>query len=102
MNVNIVIQRRYTKAEQKLIQPLLDELCQLVYNFGGFVSGDAFVDIDDSSEHLIISTWKSLGHWRQYHQAGRVVELCSMIDAIISKQTVHRVFVPEQDARSVA
>jgi len=96
MEVKVIIQRRYSEEEKKSLKPILGELYQLVFEFGGFVSGEALVNCEDPRERVIISQWNSIEQWKRYHEADRVRTLCSMIDTIIGKVTTHKVFIPEK------
>lgn len=95
MNIKIVIIRRYSQEQKKTIQPMLSELFNLVFEYGGYVSGETLVNRDDPEEHLIIAIWNSADQWQRYHEADRVRELCSFIDAVIGKTTAHRIYQTE-------
>ncbi|MFH2133138.1 MAG: antibiotic biosynthesis monooxygenase [bacterium] len=92
MSIKIVIMRRYTDDQKRQIEPILTELYSLVFKYGGFVSGETLVNHEDPSEYLIIANWDSVAAWKAYHQAERVIELCALIDTIIGKKTLHRIF----------
>jgi len=92
MDIKIIIFRRYSKEKLVELQPILDELYRLVFKFGGFVSGETLVNIEEPGEHMIISTWNSIDEWEAYHQAGKVKELCGMVDIIIGQHTSHKIF----------
>ncbi len=101
MTVKIIILRRYSDEQKIRLESVFSELFSLVFEFGGFVSGETLMNREDPHEHLIISTWDSVEQWQTYHEAERVKELCGMIDATIGKQTTHQVFVTEHPSKKV-
>ena len=95
MVVKVLIRRNYHAEHVPFLKPRLQQLTQIVLEYGGFISGETFVNCDKPDEHLIISQWVSLDNWQAYHKDERVKQLCQEIDFIIGQTTTHQVYQKE-------
>ena len=58
----------------------------------GYVSGETLVNYDDPTEHLVISTWKTLKDWNIWLADGRRRTLQSKVDEITGAETLYSVY----------
>lgn len=66
MSVKVMIKRRVPKARKKELLPLIIELRKLATVQPGYIGGETLVNADDLEEYLVVSTWQSLDHWRDW------------------------------------
>ncbi|MBU3917082.1 hypothetical protein KKA14_16230 [bacterium] len=96
MAIKVIITRRYSPELESLILPFLRELFTLIRQHGGYISGETLDCVEDTKEHLIISTWQSLKEWEVYNGSEEVNEIRNKIDSVIGEQTTRRVYKSRQ------
>lgn len=92
MEVRVLIRRQYTEDHKPFVEPILKQLYGLVFDYGGYISGETLINCDNPNEHLIVSRWSSINEWIAFHKDPRVKKLCADIDLIIGQPTSHRVY----------
>jgi len=95
MEVKVLIRRNYQEDHIPFLKPVLQQLYAIVQEYGGYISGETFVNCEKPQDHLIISQWSSLDKWQAYHRDERVKKLCNEIDLIIGQPTTHLVYQKE-------
>ena len=95
MEVKVLIRRNYSEDSVVFLKPILEQLFKIVLEYGGYLSGETFVNCEKPEDHLIVSRWSSLERWQAYHRDERVKALCTEIDLIIGQSTTHLVYQKE-------
>lgn len=72
--------------------PLLLEARQLAFRQPGYISGETMRNINDSSEYVVISTWKSVEDWERWFQNQARIDIEYRIDSVLGHQTKYMVF----------
>ncbi len=95
MQVTVISKRVFTiKKNDKLIT-LLKKLRTSAEKQKGFVSRATFTNVNDPTENIVISKWKSEEHWQKWMKKKKVNELQDKIDSFIGEKTVFEVYTPE-------
>ncbi|HDI59255.1 MAG TPA: antibiotic biosynthesis monooxygenase [Desulfobacteraceae bacterium] len=92
MTVKILIKRKYADSQAAQLEQMLIELRRQTVKQPGYVSGETLQRLDRPGETLVISTWESADHWRQWTlnpERGRVQE---RIDALLGTPTVYEIY----------
>ena len=82
------------KKNDELI-PLLKKLRKSAEKQKGFISRATFTNVNDSTENIVISEWKSEEHWQKWMKKNKVKEIQDKIDSLIGENTVFDVYFPE-------
>ena len=75
-----------------MLRPLLLRMRSLANAQSGYVSGETLVNYDDPTEHLVISTWKTLKDWNVWIEDQRRRELQMKVDEITGAETLYSVY----------
>ena len=92
MSVRIIIVRYVPKEKSVDLRPLLLEMRSLANAQSGYISGETLVNYDDPSEHLVISTWKTLDDWNRWLVDERRRELQLKVDQITGQETRYSIY----------
>ena len=92
MSVKIIIVRHVPKEKANMLRPLLLKMRSLANAQSGYVSGETLVNYDDPTEHLVISTWKTLKDWNVWIEDQRRRELQMKVDEITGAKTLYSVY----------
>lgn len=92
MSVKIIIVRHVPKEKAAELRPLLLKMRALANAQSGYVSGETLVNYDDPTEHLVISTWKTLKDWNIWLADARRRTLQSKVDEITGAETLYSVY----------
>ena len=58
----------------------------------GYISGETLVNYDNPSEHLVISTWKTLEDWNTWLADDQRRALQTRVDEITGSETMYSVY----------
>ncbi|SHJ05982.1 Heme-degrading monooxygenase HmoA [Malonomonas rubra DSM 5091] len=92
MSVRIIIVRHVPKEKAQDLKPLLLQMRSLANAQTGYISGETLVNYDDPSEHLVISTWKTLADWNTWLDDPQRRKLQSKVDEITGSETMYSVY----------
>ena len=92
MAVKIIIVRYVPKEKAPDLRPLLLQMRSLANAQAGYISGETLVNYDDPTEHLVISTWKTLDDWNRWLGDERRRELQAKVDRVTGSQTRYSIY----------
>ncbi|MBE9485558.1 MAG: antibiotic biosynthesis monooxygenase [Desulfuromonadales bacterium] len=92
MSVRIIIVRHVPKEKAAELRPLLLQMRSLANAQSGYISGETLVNYDDPSEHLVISTWKTLEDWNVWLRDEQRRTLQGRVDEITGSETRYSVY----------
>lgn len=92
MAVRIIIVRYVPKEKAEELRPLLLQMRSLANAQAGYISGETLVNYDDPSEHLVISTWKTLDDWNRWLQDEQRLELQNSVDIVTGAETRYSIY----------
>jgi heme oxygenase (mycobilin-producing) len=92
MAIKVVITRHVPAEKTELLKPLLVQLRALAMTQPGYISGETLVNVDDSHEYLVISTWSSLDPWSRWLGDPRRRALQGEIDRVLGRPTEYQVY----------
>jgi len=99
MTIRVLVTRKVYKLTSGLdvallptLSDMLIDLRSMAHRQAGYISGETLRNVDDPSEYLVISTWKSLEDWNRWLANKDRALLESQIDALLGSSTVYKVF----------
>ena len=92
MAVKIIIKRNVPESREKELIPLLIQMRNLCINQPGYISGETLKSVDHPGEYMVISTWQTLGSWKQWAASSQRLEVQSQIDYLLGEQTEYGVY----------
>lgn len=92
MAVKVLIKRRVRTENSKELDLLLRQLRALTLNQKGYISGETFTRLDQEGVSLVISTWQTLGDWRNWWLSDERKVLQEKIDTLLGAPTEFEVF----------
>lgn len=95
MKVTVISKRVFKLKKNDKIIPLLKKLRKSAEKQKGFVSRATFTNIEDTTENIVISEWKSEEQWKKWMNKKKVKEIQGQIDSLIGEKTVFDVYMAE-------
>ena len=92
MAVKVLIKRRVRAENSKELDLLLRQLRALTLNQKGYISGETFTRLDQEGVSLVISTWQTLGDWRNWWLSDERKVLQEKIDTLLGAPIEFEVF----------
>ena len=92
MAVKVLIKRRVRAENSKGLDLLLRQLRALTLNQKGYISGETFTRLDQEGVSLVISTWQTLGDWRNWWLSDERKALQEKIDTLLGAPIEFEVF----------
>lgn len=92
MSVKIIIVRHVPQEKAADLRPLLLQMRSLANAQSGYISGETLVNYDNPSEHLVISTWKTLEDWNTWLADDQRRALQTRVDEITGSETMYSVY----------
>lgn len=95
MSVTVISKRVFKINKNDKLIPLLKELRKNAKKQKGFISRATFTNINDTTENIVISEWKSEENWNKWMKKKKVRKIQGAIDSLIGEKTVFEVYMPE-------
>lgn len=74
------------------LSEMLIDLRSLAHRQPGYISGETLRNVEDPTEYLVISNWKTLEDWKRWLANKERAMLEGQIDALLGSSTVYKVF----------
>jgi heme-degrading monooxygenase HmoA len=87
MAVKILIYRKVRPGKEKELSEAVRNLRSKAIHAEGYISGEALRSIEDSSVHLVMSSWKSIEDWNNWLNTPERKAFQQKIDAILEEPT---------------
>mgnify|MGYP000901128116 FL=1 len=92
MAAKILIKRLVPKEKEAELAVLLRELRVLTMNREGYISGETLKRFDKPGESLVISTWESVDHWREWVLSKERIGIQEKIDRLLGMETDYEIY----------
>ncbi|MDY7032736.1 MAG: antibiotic biosynthesis monooxygenase family protein [Thermodesulfobacteriota bacterium] len=92
MAIKVLITRKVNENKQKDLLPLLIQLRKKAMQQNGYISGETLRGINDPTEFLVISSWKSIEAWKVWEKDIERKEIQEKIDTILEQKTTFMVY----------
>lgn len=92
MAIKIIIKRTVSEDKVKYLTPLLKQLRALANNQSGYISGETLKRIDNPSDYLVISMWKSVEDWEKWFSSNDRIGVQNKVDIILGKKTEYEIY----------
>ena len=93
MTVKVLISRRINVSDAEAVRPFLRELHSLSLKQPGYISGERFINNNDSEDHLVIASWESLAHWETFKSLPECTDLHNKVNGILGHETVFKTYI---------
>jgi len=87
MAVKIIIRRKVSEGKEAQLLPLLVEMRRKAMAQPGYISGKTLVNVRDSHDYVVISTWKSIEAWKAWEVDQARAEIQNKIDSLLEEKT---------------
>lgn len=99
MSIRVLMTRKLPRLAGEMeaellpeLVPLLTELRSMAMRQPGYISGETMRNVNDASEFLVISTWKSVEDWQRWFTDRRRATLEGKVDTILGSPTEYKVY----------
>ena len=92
MAIKVFIKRAVPEHKLEALKPLIKKIRNLALNHPGYISGETFKRLDRPGENLVISTWQSMDHWRQWVLSEERAEAQEKIDYLLGEKTEYEIY----------
>ena len=80
MVAKILIRRRFKIGKKKEIFALFKKLRSAVLNQPGYISGETFLEHNDSQHMLVIGTWEDMESWHSWKNNNKRKEFEALLE----------------------
>jgi heme-degrading monooxygenase HmoA len=74
------------------LSSLLFDLRSMALRQPGYISGETMRNVEDPSEFLVISTWRSIEDWQDWFENEKREILEGKVDEILGTQTQYKIY----------
>ncbi|MBN2033447.1 MAG: antibiotic biosynthesis monooxygenase [Deltaproteobacteria bacterium] len=92
MAVKIIIKRKVPRGKEERLLPLLLELRSKAITQRGYISGETLRNLNNSEDHVVISTWQSAEDWKTWEADKGREEIQSKIDSLLGERTTYDIY----------
>lgn len=92
MSVHVIIKRKLIIDKPEKIFPLLAELHSQAMQQPGYIDSMTLKNINNSEEHMIISTWETVDDWNAWFQGKERRDLQGRVDSLIGERTQYNIY----------
>ena len=89
--IRVMIERR-AKAGEDLSALLVELRVTAITHYPGYVGGETLVNTEDSSNIVVISTWRSLEDWERWATSETRAKLYQQIEPLLQEKPKVRTF----------
>jgi heme-degrading monooxygenase HmoA len=93
MSVKIMIDRKIKKGLESDFSKLLDDLRKKAISAKGYISGETLRASDDPRNYVVISTWHSVGDWKNWEKTPEREEMQAKIKKLTVRPTSVKIYV---------
>jgi len=91
MSVKILIKRHVPVSKYHELTTLLHEMRSLTLKQPGYISGQTLQRIDDPTECIVDSNWRSAEEWKNWFQSPERIAVQAKIDELLGQETEYTV-----------
>lgn len=84
--IHVLIERRIAEGMLSTYEQLLKTALQRTFIAHGFISGEAFHNIDDENHRFFWSKWRSAQDWQRWYRSNERRELIAAMKPILSQE----------------
>jgi heme-degrading monooxygenase HmoA len=92
MAVKVFIKRVIPEGKVNGLLPLFRRLRNLAIDQPGYISGETLRGIDNPGQFLVISTWQSIDHWREWIGYPDRIEIQNEIDSQLEEEPSYEIY----------
>ena len=89
--VRVMIER-HAKAGEDLSALLVELRVAAITHFPGYIGGETLVNTEDSSNIIVISTWRSIEDWERWATSKTRTKLYQRIEPLLQERPKVRTF----------
>lgn len=87
-----VMIERHAKTGEDLSAPLVELRVAAIVHYPGYFGGETLVNTGDSSDIVVISTWRSIEDWERWAASDTRAKLYQRIEPLLQEKPKVRVF----------
>jgi heme-degrading monooxygenase HmoA len=95
--VKVLIRRQTKENTEAEVHDSLVEYRVAAMRQPGYISGETLVNTRDPREILVISTWRSLEHWKAWQRSKQRAELAKSLGPLISEEQVTSYYIAARE-----
>jgi heme-degrading monooxygenase HmoA len=92
MSVRILIKRHVPTSVHHDLTTLLHRLRSLTLKQPGYISGTTLQRVDDPTECIVDSNWRSLEDWNNWFQNPERIAIQAEIDELLGQETEYHIY----------
>lgn len=89
--IEVIIERQVKRGED--ISALLREIRAAAIRRPGHVAGKTLVNIEDSCNIVVVSTWQTLEDWKAWETSETRARLCQLIEPLLAEKPKVRTYM---------
>jgi heme-degrading monooxygenase HmoA len=92
MAIKILIRRTVPEEKARQMIPLFRQMRSMAVNQPGYISGETLRNLDNPTEFLVISTWRSSEDWQKWLVSEDRKAIQAKIDGLLGGETDYDIF----------
>lgn len=83
--IHVLIERELAEGMISTYEQLLKGALRRTFVVGGFMSGEAFADVDNKHKRILWCKWRSLEDWQRWYHSDERRELVSQMRPMLNR-----------------
>jgi heme-degrading monooxygenase HmoA len=92
MAIRVLMKRKVSEDNIEALKKLLDKMRSLALDQPGYATGETLKRIDAPGESLVISKWKALSAWEDWHRDPKREKVQKEIDDLLGTPTIYEIY----------
>ena len=89
--IRVVISRK-AKAGEDLSSLLVELRVAAITRFPGYIGGETLVNLEDSTNMVVLSTWRSIEDWERWSNSETRINLYKRIEPLLQEKPRVKIF----------
>ncbi len=93
MLVKVFMRRKFKEKKIREVFTLLRKIISRAMKRRGYISGETFVDHEDTTKTMVVGTWQSIGDWKNWKEDPQREDLEAQLAELLEGPTEYEVYV---------
>ncbi len=93
MLVKVFMRRQLKEGKTNEVFTLIRKIRSRAMKKRGYISGETFVDHEDTTKTMVVGTWQSIDDWKDWKEDPKREELEAQLAGLLERPTKYEVYI---------